>query len=139
MEFPQPGVERIQVDTAVYDVQLFFGQSEMALNFLFDHVRIAYHRLELRAGEEFFFRREHVAVVRIEGDAESAQRAEHASALGQPLAVNAIAGAVYVAAGDTLVRLNQVEILVCQRAADATGEAPVAPQAAEVKGVADQG
>jgi hypothetical protein len=67
--------------------------------------------------------------------AASAERV--AQALLQPDRVDAVAGAIDVAAEHALVRLHQVGLRRADGAGDGAREAPVAPQAAQVERIAD--
>ena len=120
--------EGVEVHAAVDDVELLLRRAEVALDLVAHHARVADHRAEPRAGEEPPFRRQHVAVVRAEARRKPRERALAARAVLEPLAMDAVARAVHVAAGEPLVRLHEVERLVREPRAHRAREAPVAPQ-----------
>ena len=75
-------------------------------------------------------------MIGIEREPEAAKRTESGAPVLEPLGVHAVAGAVDVAAVDALMRLHELERPTGDLAAHRTGEAPVAPEAADVERVA---
>src|SRR6266571_4731687 len=129
-------MKRFQIDPVVDDVELRLRGAEMRADFVPDHVRIADHGPQPRAAEQTPFRSENVAVIGIEREAEPAQGPERRAAVVQPLSVHPVAGAVDIATGDALVRLNEIKRTAGDFAAHRPREAPVAPYATDVKRIA---
>ena len=132
----QPRMKRVQIHAAIDHAQLGLGQSEMPTQFLLHHVRIADYRAQAGACEHAFFRRQRVPVVGTERDSDALDKARGTLAVDQPLAMHAVTGAIDVAAGYALVRLDQVETLRFDRCADGARKTPVTPHPAEIKRVA---
>src|SRR5262249_22936011 len=132
----QPRVEELEIHAVVDHVQLPLVQAEPRLDLALHHVRVADHGPQAGAREQPPLRGEHVAVVGGERDAEPGRGPERRAAVGQPLRVPAVAGAVDVAARDALVRLDQVEAAAPELGAHRPRETPVSPDATDMERVA---
>ena len=77
--------------------------------------------------------------MRIGGDRQPCGTPAAPHAFGEPRAVHAVAGAEDVAARDALVRLDDVRPIARERRAHGARETGVAPDAADVIGIADDG
>ena len=66
----------------------------------------------------------------------AARQPQYARAVGQPLCMHPVAGAVHIATGDPFMRLHQVKFAFRERRANGTPKTPVAPGTAGVKRIA---
>src|SRR5205085_7991873 len=129
----QARVEMAQVDAAVDHVQLLRRDAKAAADLVRDHARVADHGAQARMLEELPLGGADVAVVRIERDAEALEEARRPRPQLQPAPVHAVARAIDVAAGNTLVRLHEIEALAAPGGAGRARKGPIAPDVAEVK------
>lgn len=74
---------------------------------------------------------------RIRADTQPLQRGSSTQALFEPGGVDAVAGAIDIAAKHALVRLHQIRLRARDFARDRALKAPIAPQVAGIEGVAD--
>ncbi len=136
MRFAQPRMERFQIDAVVDDMELRLRSAEMRADFIPDHARIADDGTQARAREYTPLCGEDVAMIGIERETGPGERAEGRAAVAQPLRVHPVTGAVDVATRNAFVRLHDIEGTAGDLTAHRTCEAPVAPQAADVKRIA---
>src|SRR5256885_14868616 len=136
MRFAQARMECFQIDAVVDDMQLRLRGAEMRADFIPDHARIADDGAQTRAREHSPLRGEDVAMIGIERETGPGERAEDRAAVVEPLRVHSVAGAVDVATRNAFVRLHDIERAAGDLTAHRACEAPVAPQAPDVKRVA---
>src|SRR5256885_2002205 len=136
MRLAQPRMERFQIDAVVDDMELRLRRAEMRADFIPDHARIADHGTQPRTREQALLCGEDVAMIGIESETGPGERAEDRAAVVQPLRVHSVARAVDVTTDDPFVRLHEIERPAGDLTAHCPCEAPVAPQAADVKRIA---
>jgi hypothetical protein len=133
------GIELARIDGVVDHVQLVVGEGKVTADVVADHVRNANDRFERRVREDTPFRGKLMPVKRVGRDGEPLRHAARPQPLREPRAMDAVAGAEDVAAGDPLMRLYDVGTIERKRVPYRPREARIAPDAADVVRIADDG
>src|SRR5206468_4213009 len=125
-------MEMLEVYAVMDDVELLGRDPEGSADVLAHHRGIADHGAQRRMLEHAALFGADVGVIRVERDAEALERARRRAPDFEPARVHAVAGPVEVAAGNTLVGLDEIEFARPPGVPRRVGEGPVAPRIADM-------